>query len=325
MKILLFDFTEKQLLKLKKMFPSIEFLIGSIYNKRKPTKKIIHNYLIESNAVIPFTRESTDWFFTSEFIDNYKNIEWVHLPGAGIEDCIVDNFSNANFVITNGKIIQGTQVADHAMALLLFLTRGLNIYSNSINLKSSQRPIELKNLHMLIIGFGGVGTAIYERARGFGMKISIVTDQFPPSQKNIEKMYFSNDLIEAIPTADVICMAAPLTERTYKLINQDVINQMKKGVYFINVSRGKTVSMDAIIHGLKNNYFSGVGLDVTDPEPLEKNHEIYRYSNVIVTPHIGGMSSPAYIERSLNLIINNIKRFSIDLPLLNIVDKEEGY
>ena len=59
MKILLFDFTEKQLLKLKKMFPSIEFLIGSIYNKRKPTKKIIHNYLIESNAVIPFTREST--------------------------------------------------------------------------------------------------------------------------------------------------------------------------------------------------------------------------------------------------------------------------
>ncbi len=83
--------------------------------------------------------------------------------------------------------------------------------------------------------------------------------------------------------------------------------------------------MDAIIHGLKNDYFSGVGLDVTDPEPLEKNHEIYRYSNVIVTPHIGGMSSPAYVDRSLDLIINNIKRFSIDLPLLNIVDKEEGY
>ena len=92
----------------------------------------------------------------------------------------------------------------------------------------------------------------------------------------------------------------------------------------INVSRGEIVCTDALVKHLKKGKFSGIGLDVTDPEPLPKNHYLFTSDKVIITPHIAGMSDNLS-KRSFELIINNIRRFEKGMKLLNNVDFKEGY
>ena len=98
----------------------------------------------------------------------------------------------------------------------------------------------------------------------------------------------------------------------------------KKDAYLVNVSRGGTVDLDALVVALEEGRFSGVGLDVTVPEPLPPDHRVRDFDRVIVTPHMAGRSDRLR-ERNFALIVNNIRRFLAGLPLLNIVDKTNGF
>jgi phosphoglycerate dehydrogenase-like enzyme len=99
---------------------------------------------------------------------------------------------------------------------------------------------------------------------------------------------------------------------------------MKKGSYFIAVSRGRTYDSDALLEALKTGRLAGSGLDVTNPEPLPKGHPLWKLENVIITPHIAGQSDGVEARR-MALIVENITRFVHGEPLLNVVDKKKGY
>ena len=99
---------------------------------------------------------------------------------------------------------------------------------------------------------------------------------------------------------------------------------MKKGAFFINVSRGKTTKTAALVAALKDGRIAGAGLDVTDPEPLPADHELWDLPNVIVTPHIAGRSQFGQ-ERVRKVFVENVLRYSQGLAMLNVVDKRKGY
>ena len=99
---------------------------------------------------------------------------------------------------------------------------------------------------------------------------------------------------------------------------------MKQGSYFIAVSRGKLYNTDALVKALDSKRLAGAGLDVTDPEPLPPGHPLWKFENVVLTPHIAGRSDGEY-ERDKNLFIENLRRFGAGESLLNVVDKEKGY
>ena len=127
-----------------------------------------------------------------------------------------------------------------------------------------------------------------------------------------------------LPEADVVALAVPLTDETKNLLNSAAFNKMKSGAYLINIARGKVVNTDAMLKALKSGQLAGACLDVTDPEPLPANHELWKQTNVIITPHVAGHSEVTNERRSA-LLTENLRRFGAGEPILNVVDKKAGY
>ncbi len=131
-------------------------------------------------------------------------------------------------------------------------------------------------------------------------------------------------LNEVLPLADVVFMSAPHTRETEGMMGPDQFGRMKKNSYFIAVSRGKTYNSEALVKALDEKRLAGAGLDVTNPEPLPKGHPLWKFSNVVITPHIAGQSDVVNTRR-LALVSENIRRFQAGKTLLNVVDKQKGF
>jgi phosphoglycerate dehydrogenase-like enzyme len=130
--------------------------------------------------------------------------------------------------------------------------------------------------------------------------------------------------MEELPRAEVVVVACPLTKKTRGLIGAPQFRAMKDGAYFINVARGGIVDFEALAAAARSGKLAGVGLDVTDPEPLPDGSALWGLDNVIITPHNAGQSDGS--RRRVQLLVReNIRRFVAGEPLLNVVDKEEGY
>lgn len=277
----------------------------------------------EIHAIIGCPR----YLFTKKILTKAKKLEWVHNSGAGVEGFFFDEFVNSNILFTNGKIIQGPEVADHAVALILSFTRNLNfIINNKKNYdgKKNARPIELRNKKCLIFGLGGIGICVAERLKSFGMKIHAVSNDLPPLLSFIDDFSTTDELVDLVSRFDVVVCAAPSTKKTINFFNKNIFDKMKKNSIFINVSRGNLVKTNDLIEAVKKNTFRGVGLDVTDPEPLSVNHPLRKFDNVIITPHLAGLSDYNR-SRSFDLILINLKRYIESDVLFNIVDKVNEY
>ncbi len=257
-----------------------------------------------------------------------KKLKWVHIYSAGVETYRFPEFINSNVMLTNGKIIQGPEIADHAFSLLLALTR--NIYKAIPNMKVGEfnkgdyHPIELRGKTAVIIGVGGIGSQIAQRAHGFGMTVIGVDPKDIPLNPDISRVVGPDRLDTVLPLADVVFISAPHTPQSEGMVGPKQFELMKKGAYFIAVSRGKVYNTEALVKALDERRLSGAGMDVTNPEPLPKDHALWKFENVIITPHIATMSD-GVSARYHELVLDNVTRFAKGEPLRNLVDKIKGY
>ncbi len=314
-KILLFGFKKKQIIFLKKKFKSkTDFVISD---------KIKKNHLKEIDAIVGITRNGFLDILKKKLIQSNIKPHWIHLPGAGVEEYTI--FKNLNISFTNGKIIQGVQVSEHAIALLLSLTRNLvPILKKGINVNFKRRPIEIKGKKALIYGYGGIGQLLAEKLNSFGVDVSAVNTNYVPIDSNISKLYLDNNLIEAIKNKDFLFITSALTAENFKIFDYKKLKFLNKDAIVINVSRGKLLCLDALYQCIKEKKIFGAGLDVADPEPLPKNHKLFKLENFVYSPHIAGISDN-FAFRNFDLIINNITRFLNGKELLNKVNLKLGY
>jgi phosphoglycerate dehydrogenase-like enzyme len=122
----------------------------------------------------------------------------------------------------------------------------------------------------------------------------------------------------------VVVIAVPLTEETRGLFDTRRLALLKPGAYLVNVARGAIVDSDALAEALAAGRLAGACLDVTEPEPLPREHPLWGLANVVVTPHVAG-DAEITGERRRALLRENLRRFAAREPLLNVVDKEAGY
>lgn len=284
------------------------------------SKEEILKNVKRSNAMIGCPR----YIFKNSNFDHFKHLDWIHAGGAGIESYLSEQFSKSSIIFTNGKIIQGPEVADHALGLILSFTRNLYQISKNKDLSKFDRPIELKGKKILIIGLGGIGINIAERLRAFGAIIDAISNDLTPFLSFINELYLTNNLNEIAKNYDVIVCAAPLTKKTKYSLDYNFFKKMKKKSIFINVSRGKIVkTKDLLINNIYKK-FKGIGLDVTHPEPLDKNNILKKAPNIFITPHVAGPSDYNRL-RGFELVKENILRYLKGDSLLNVVDKHKGY
>ncbi len=262
-----------------------------------------------------------------------KNLKWVGVMSAGVEDVLFpkdggSDLRDSNIILTNNKIVQGPEIADHAMAMLLMLSRNLyKLYRDDQQEVWDWRGfhgIELSGKTAVVIGVGGIGTQISIRASAFGMNVIGVDPEDKPFLPFIKRMVKPDQLDEVLPEADVVFISAPDTPKSHKMMGAREFELMKKNSYFIAVSRGGIYEMNGLVKAMDEKRVAGAGVDVTDPEPLPKGHPLWKFPNAIITPHIAGRSD-ADGPRMVGTIKENIARFVAGRPLINVVDKQKGY
>ena len=261
-----------------------------------------------------------------------KNLKWVQTLSAGVEQVLHEtgttDLRDSNIVLTNNQVVQGPEIADHAMAMLLTLSRDLPRYIANRQTETWRgRPyvgIELRGKTAVVIGVGGIGQQIAQRAWAHGMRVIGIDPEDIPFSPFIDRVVKPDRLDEVIPEADVVFVAAPHTPESHKMMGASQFKSMKQKSYFIAVSRGGVYELGGLVEALDSRRLAGAGVDVTDPEPLPKGHALWKFDNVIITPHIAGRSDQDR-GRMLGIVKENIHRFAEGLPLVNVVDKHKGY
>lgn len=192
---------------------------------------------------------------------------------------------------TPGVLTDAT--ADLTMALLLSAARGLpNAAADARGgLWRAWTPTgwlgtDLRGKTLGIIGLGKIGTAVAERAKGFGMNIVYYKPKRRPELESaLDLDYLPLD--QLLRESDFISIHCPLTPETRGLIDEAALKKMKRTAILINTARGQVVVTDALTRALREGWISGAALDVIDPEPLPASHELYKLPNCLVAPHIG--------------------------------------
>jgi phosphoglycerate dehydrogenase-like enzyme len=261
-----------------------------------------------------------------------KNLKWMQSPSAGVEHYLFPEMVDSDVRMTNAKGCYGPAIAEHTIGLLFSLTRKLVSQTRNMargNWQREEDMAEMKGMTMGIVGLGGIGSQVARRARAMDMQV-IAVDIVPKYKEQIGDICDEVRLIQdegldwLLPNSDVVVCATPHTKVSEGMFGREQFNMMSDGAWFINVSRGKLVQTPFLVEALKTGKLSGAGLDVTDPEPLPSDHELWKIPNVIITSHIAARSQYSG-ERMNEVFVENVHRYIHGFPLLNQVDKEMGF
>lgn len=260
-------------------------------------------------------------------------LHWVQVYSSGVERCVsISHMQKGDKLLTNGQRIGSPALAEHAIALMMSLARGLDVYY--ANQQSSQwirevglgqgQFLELEGRTALVVGLGGIGTQIARRAHGLGMRVIATRGSRREGPDYVDYVGLADELLDLVAQADVVFNAAPLTSRTTGMFDAAFFARMKPTAYFISVGRGKSTVTADLVEALNSGQIAGAGLDVTDPEPLPEEHELWTTPRVLITPHTAGRSDRSR-ERLYLLVQENLRRYAAGEALISVVDIERGY
>jgi phosphoglycerate dehydrogenase-like enzyme len=259
-----------------------------------------------------------------------KKLRWLQSAAAGMDVVLFPEMVASDVVLTGEKGQVGEHLGDHAFALLLALTRQLRRAileaprSWPSRLPMRKVMIELHGRTMGIVGLGGTGVAVAKRARAFGMDCIAVDLEDVPQPPEVRELWHMDRFHDLLAASDVVVICCPLTAKTRGLFDDAAFAAMKPTAYLVNVTRGPIVDPDAIVKALNEGQFAGAGLDVTPIEPLPEDHPLWRFDNVVITPHTAG-ASQMRARRNVRRFIENIRRYRNGRPLDGLVDKVKGF
>jgi phosphoglycerate dehydrogenase-like enzyme len=271
---------------------------------------------------------------TPEIVARGTSLQWIQLLNAGADSCAtIPSVAQRGILVTNLQRIQGPHMAEHALALLLSLARALPVYAVEQNAGAftrgfretrGERPIEMEGKTLLVIGLGGIGTEVAKRAHGLGLHVIATRNSRREGPAYVEYVGLAAEYRSLAARADVVVNATPLTLQTRGMFDAEFFTAMKDDAFFINIGRGESVVTAALTAALQAGSIGGAGLDVTDPEPLPPGHPLWSMSNVIITPHIA-TSSDFRSDRTVTLVVENVRRYLRGDKMLSVVDLAAGY
>jgi phosphoglycerate dehydrogenase-like enzyme len=268
----------------------------------------------------------------AELIAAGKELRWVKNGSACVEDCVTNPaFRGGKVLLTNQQHPDAPVIAEHVIALMLAVQRNLPGFVRAqeqghwIAKSGSGQPItHVKGRTMLVVGLGGIGTDVAERAHGLGMKIVATRNTGHEGPSYISYVGLSSEMSKLAPDADVVVNCTPLTPETTSIFDAKFFAAMKKGAMFINVGRGKSVVTNDLVEALKSGQVGSAALDVTDPEPLPDGHPLWTFPNVLITPHAANLSDLKG-ENQWVIMKENIRRYAAGEKMLSVVNPKLRY
>lgn len=254
-----------------------------------------------------------------------ERLQWVSTLYAGLDHFPVEQLITRGTRVTNGVGVNTIAVAEYAVLGMLSMAKG---YADVVRaadkrdwLWASPGTVELFETRALVIGYGAIGSAIGDRLKGFGVEVTGVARTARPE----DGILGADEWRARIGDYDWIVIATPSTRETDALIGADELAAMKAEAILVNIARGECVDQDALIAALKARSIAGAFLDVTTPEPLPAEHELWSLPNVQISMHLSGRAQTRMFQRSAALFAENLARFGRGEALVNEVDLALGY
>ena len=264
-----------------------------------------------------------------------RRLRWVHSAAAGVGSALYPEMVRSEVLFTNSAGIHAIPIAEYVVAGVLHFLRGFDFSieqqrrsewnkTQFVRLDSVLREMDI--VHALIIGAGGIGTAVAERLSALGAQCTAVRRRValgaPPG---FDRVIGLDQIDEALPAHDVVVLAAPLTGQTAGLLTAERLDRLPPTAIVVNVARGALLDEAALVTRLRDGRLRGAVLDVFREEPLEPASELWQLRQVLLTPHVSPVSPGRFWPRQLDLFLDNWRRFTMGEPLRNLVDKQAGY
>ena len=254
-------------------------------------------------------------FWDNRYIDMATNLKFIQVCGAGYNQFDVDTIAAKGWRFANASGVNVNAVSDHAMALILGLTRKIHDARDNQHAKHwrgmvsdfARREDELPGKTLVIFGMGAIGSRLARLAKAFDMHVIGIRRNVDAIKDLVDEAYPTEKLGEMLGRADFVALTCPLTDETANIIDARAFAAMRSDGYLINVARGGCVEEDALVHALRSGQIAGAGIDTTVVEPLDKSSALWDLSNVILTPHTAG-ETRKYEENVMDILLENIDR-----------------
>jgi D-3-phosphoglycerate dehydrogenase len=225
-----------------------------------------------------------------------KKLKVIGRYGVGLDNIDLEGCRKRGIRVTSAPVANIVSVAEYT--LLMILQCAKNTYEverlwrspqNDFNSRNTHCGIEIDGRSLGLVGGGKIGSLVAKRAQAFGMKI-LAYDPYLPQEKQAPDLAYFKSLNEMLTEADFVSLHVPLTKETHHLMGAEQFSCMKKTAYLINASRGPVVDEPALIEALKKGRIAGAGIDVFEHEPKVWPNPLFEMKNVVVSPHIAGMT-----------------------------------
>jgi len=326
--------------------PFNEELIEKI---RATSREVTVEQLSLSDGVWPDGHSTeAEIIFTSSDIPSAElapNLRWVQSNWAGIDKLRDRPIWDSETIITTASGVHATAIAQHLFSNILYFANKIPEWqafkqngSWPLNQRDQFQPIELRGKTLGILGYGSIGREIARIAKTFGMDILATKRNMKKTSESGFRIEGTGDPEGELPLrlypgeatrsmmseCDFVAVTLPLTDTTEGLIDSGVLRAMKPTAYLFNVARGKIIVEADLVTALNKGWIAGAGLDVYSQEPLASDSPLWGMKNILMSPHVAGLTR-SYDERIVELFNENLRRYLVGEPVLNLVNRENGY
>jgi phosphoglycerate dehydrogenase-like enzyme len=251
----------------------------------------------------------------NEFIQRAPRLAFIQSISAGTDQYARDALKSAGIRLASAQGVNAEAVAQHAMALILALTRQLHLahdnkvrrYWRGMVSDLSQREDELGGKTLLVVGLGRIGSRLATLARCFGMRVVATKRDASTAADAADAVFAQDRLIDVLPQADIVALTCPLTPQTERLIGAQALAAMKPSAILVNVARGRVVDEPALVAALADRRIAAAGIDCTVEEPLPAASPLWGLDNALITPHTAG-ETRRYEDNVIDLLLDNVER-----------------
>jgi len=263
---------------------------------------------------------------TAKVMDNAPRLKVVGRHGVGVDNIDVEAATRRSIPVVYTPEANAEAVADHTMGLIIALAKNIVQgnwalkFRGNWNFRYEQRGIDVYGKTLGIIGFGRIGRRVAKRAKGFDMKV-LVYDPYVNRDSASKVEVELVDLENLLRSSDFVTIHVPFTEETRKLLGEREFNLMKPGAFLVNTSRGGVVDEGAMIRALSTGRLAGAGLDVFEKEPPDPENPLFKFDNVVITPHMASHTVESLRKMAIEVAEGVVKVLKGETPT-NIVNPE---
>ena len=264
-----------------------------------------------------------------DMLKGTDKLKWLQLNSAGTDGYTADGVLPKGAVLTNATGAYGLAISEHMLGALLCMMKKLYLYEDDQrnHIWSDHGHVtSIWGSKTLVVGFGNIGCEFAMKMHALGSSVTGIRRTQAEKPEYLEGLYQMDKLKECLKDADIVATCLPGTKETYKVFDKEAFAAMKPGAFFINVGRGNAVDSDALADALNSGHLGGASIDVTDPEPLPKDHPLWDAKNLLITPHVSGFYHlPETFEKIIRITARNFDNYEHGRTLENEVDFATGY